>query len=59
MNIIAAMALKGKKGELKEGLDLGLTGYTKLITPVASRPNLLYGAGWVSVTKENISQYNF
>jgi simple sugar transport system substrate-binding protein len=59
MNIVAAMALKGKKGELKEGLDLGLTGYTKLITPVANRPNLLYGAGWVSVTKENISQYNF
>jgi simple sugar transport system substrate-binding protein len=59
MNIVAAMALKGKKSELKEGLDLGLTGYTKLITPVADRPNLLYGAGWVSVTKDNISQYNF
>jgi simple sugar transport system substrate-binding protein len=59
MNIIAAMAVKGKKGELKAGLDLGLPGYEKLIQPVADRPNLLYGAGWVSVTKDNMAQYNF
>jgi simple sugar transport system substrate-binding protein len=59
MNVIAAMALKGKKGELKSGLNLGLPGYENLTTPVADRPNLLYGAGWVSVTKENMGQYNF
>ncbi len=59
MNILAVMALQKKNGEIKAGLDLGLPGYTKLITPVAGRPNLLYGAGWVGVTKDNMSKYNF
>ena len=59
MNIIAAMALTGKKGELKTGLNLGLPGYENLTQPQADRPNLLYGAGWVSVTKENMGEYNF
>ncbi len=59
MNVIAAMALRGKKNELKAGLDLGLPGYTNLTQPDPKRPNLLYGAGWVSVTKDNMDQYNF
>ena len=59
MNILAAMALKGKKGEIKEGLDLGLPGYEHLITPVKDKPNLLYGAGWVGVTRDNMAEYNF
>jgi simple sugar transport system substrate-binding protein len=59
MNVIAAMALKGKKGELKAGLNLGLPGYENLVTPVPDRPNLLQGARWVSVTKDNMSQYDF
>jgi simple sugar transport system substrate-binding protein len=59
MNIIAAMALTGKKGELKAGLNLGLPGYENLTQPQADRPNLLYGAGWVSVTKDNMGEYNF
>ena len=41
------------------GLDLGLSGYESLITPVAGKPNLMFGAGWVGVTKDNMSQYNF
>jgi simple sugar transport system substrate-binding protein len=59
MSVIAAMAVTGKKAELKEGLDLGLPGYGHLITPVKDKPGLLYGAGWVAVTKDNMAQYNF
>ena len=59
MNELAVMALAGKKGEIKAGLDLGLAGYTKLIATDPKKPNLLYGAGWVGVTKANMSQYNF
>jgi simple sugar transport system substrate-binding protein len=30
-----------------------------LQTPDAAKPYLLYGAGWVGVTKENMGDYNF
>ena len=59
MNELAVMVLNGKKDEVKAGLNLGLPGYTDLITPVQGKPNLLYGAGWVGVTKENMDKYNF
>ena len=59
MNTLAVMALAKQRAEIKAGLDLGLTGYTNLTTPNAARPNLLYGAGWVGVTKDNMNQYNF
>ncbi|MBB4266483.1 autoinducer 2 ABC transporter substrate-binding protein [Roseospira visakhapatnamensis] len=59
MNILAVMALEGKGAEIAAGLDLGLPGYTDLITPVEDNPTLLYGAGWVGVTKDNMGEYNF
>lgn len=59
MNMVAVAALEKKGEQIKEGLDLGLTGYDKLIAPDAAAPNKLYGAGWVGVTKENMDQYNF
>jgi simple sugar transport system substrate-binding protein len=59
MNVVATMALSKKTAEIKAGLDLGLPGYTSLIAPVAGQPNLLYGAGWVGVTKANMADYNF
>jgi simple sugar transport system substrate-binding protein len=59
MNVLAVMALEKKGAEIKAGLDLGLPGYTKLITPPGAKPNLLYGAGWVGVTKDNMAAYNF
>ena len=59
MNTIAVMALSKKTGEIKAGLDLGLPGYNSLTTPVAGQPNLLYGAGWVGVTKANMGDYKF
>ncbi len=59
MNTLAVMALSEKKGEIKAGLNLGLKGYENLITPAGASPNLLYGQGWVGVTKENMADYNF
>ena len=59
MNVVATMALSKKGGEIKAGLNLGLPGYTKLTTPAGGAANLLYGAGWVGVTKANMADYNF
>ncbi len=59
MNEIAVLALEGKKAEIKAGLNLCLPGYTSLLTPDATHPNALYGAGWVGVTKANMGEYKF
>ncbi len=59
MNMLAVAALEKKNEQIKAGLNLGLPGYESLIAPDASKPNLLYGAGWVGVTKENMDQYDF
>jgi simple sugar transport system substrate-binding protein len=57
MDELAVLALEGKRGEIKAGLNLGIAGYTDLKAP--TEPNLLYGAGWVNVTKDNMNKYNF
>lgn len=59
MNMLAVMALDGKKDQIKAGLNLGLPGYTNLTTPQGAKANLLYGQGWVGVTKENMGSYDF
>ncbi|MDB6178349.1 autoinducer 2 ABC transporter substrate-binding protein [Paracoccus sp. Z330] len=59
MNMLAVAALEGKQDQIAAGLDLGLVGYESLIAPDAEKPNLLYGAGWVGVTAENMDQYDF
>jgi simple sugar transport system substrate-binding protein len=59
MNMLAVAALEGKKDQIKPGLNLGLQGYTDLTAPDAANPGLLYGAGWVGVTKDNMADYDF
>ncbi|MFT3688438.1 autoinducer 2 ABC transporter substrate-binding protein [Paenirhodobacter sp.] len=59
MNMIAVAVLEGKKDQIKPGLNLGLEGYTNLTAPDAAKPHLLYGAGWVGVTKDNMADYDF
>ncbi|MBN9047182.1 MAG: autoinducer 2 ABC transporter substrate-binding protein [Rhizobiales bacterium] len=59
MNMLAVAALEKKNAQIKAGLDLGLPGYEKLIVSDPSRPNILYGSGWVGVTKANMDKYNF
>ncbi len=57
MNILAVMALS--KRPIKAGLDLGLVGYDKLAANDPKRSNILFGHGWVGVTKNNMGEYNF
>jgi simple sugar transport system substrate-binding protein len=59
MNMLAVAALEKKNDKLKAGLNLGLDGYENITAPDAAKPNLLYGSGWVGVTKENMAKYNF
>lgn len=59
MNALAVMVLTEQQDKIKAGLNLGINGYTDLLVPNAEKPNLLYGAGWVGVTKENMDKYNF
>ncbi|AXC48996.1 autoinducer 2 ABC transporter substrate-binding protein [Paracoccus suum] len=59
MNMLAVAALEKKNDMLKPGLDLGLAGYTSLVAPDPTKPNLMYGAGWVGVTKDNMADYDF
>ena len=59
MSVLAAMHLRGQKAQIKAGMDLGIGGYNSLLAPDPARPGLLYGAGWVGVTKDNMAQYNF
>ncbi len=59
MNELAVMALQKKTADIKAGLDLGLPGYTGLAVSDPSKPNLLYGSGWVGVTSANMADYNF
>jgi simple sugar transport system substrate-binding protein len=59
MNELALLVLEGKKDQIKAGLDLGLTGYDNLLVPDVSRPQLLFGSGWITITKDNMAEYNF
>lgn len=58
MNKLAIMLLDGKKDEVKDGMNLGLTGFESLKQD-KDKPFLFYGAGWVVVTKDNADEYNF
>ncbi|MCQ8241841.1 autoinducer 2 ABC transporter substrate-binding protein [Rhizosaccharibacter radicis] len=57
MNILAVMALTKKP--IASGLNIGLKGYQDLKANDPKRPNVLFGQGWVGVTKDNMGQYNF
>lgn len=59
MNMLAVAALEKKNDQIAAGLNLGLPGYESLTAPVEGQPNILYGAGWVGVTAENMADYDF
>lgn len=59
MNMLAVAVLEKKNEQIKAGLNMGLPGYESLLVPDAAKPHLLYGAGWVGVTKENMDKYDF
>ncbi|MHB8062496.1 MAG: substrate-binding domain-containing protein [Ruminiclostridium sp.] len=53
MNQMALMMLQKK--EIKDGSDLGVSGYNK----ITAKGNVFYGSAYVNVTKENMSNYDF
>ncbi|MGY6703734.1 substrate-binding domain-containing protein [Roseinatronobacter sp.] len=59
MNMLAVAVLEGRSDQIGAGTDLGLEGYRDLEVADEDRPNVLYGAGWVGVTAENMDQYDF
>lgn len=59
MNMLAVAALEERDDQIGAGLNLGLEGYEDLQEASEDRQNVLYGAGWVGVTAENMDQYNF
>lgn len=56
---IAELALSGHKDEITTGLNLGIPGYENLSQPDPERPQLLFGSGWITITKDNMADYNF
>ena len=63
MNLIALKELKaraaGEDAGIGAGTDLGLEGYTDLQLAEGANAKVLYGAGWVGVTKDNMADYDF
>lgn len=63
MNMIALAELKaraaGTDAGIGAGTNLGLEGYTDLQLAEDANAIVLYGAGWVGVTKENMGDYDF
>ena len=59
MNMLAVAVLEGRGDQIGAGTDLGLEGYRDLEVAGEDRQNVLYGAGWVGVTAENMDQYDF
>jgi len=53
MNKLAVMVLEGR--EITDGIDIGVPGYTK----IRKEGKVLYGSGWIDVTKKNMADYNF
>lgn len=58
MNKVADLVLKGE--EIKDGMDLGVTGYNKMtVTKGAGRGIIIQGQAWVDVDKSNYKNYPF
>ena len=54
MCTLATKILNGE--EITDGVDLGYQGYDQM---KLVNGNQLYGAGWITETKENVGEYNF
>lgn len=57
-NVVAYKLLKGE--EIVDGMDLGVPGYEKikLVTGVNGVP-VIYGAAWIKIDANNMSEYDF
>ena len=58
MNKVADLVLKGE--EIKDGMDLGVTGYNKMtVTKGPGKGIIIQGQAWVDVDKSNYKNYPF
>jgi len=55
MNVLAQMVLEGKENEIVSGLNLNIPGFESLNV----NGKYLNGNGWIVITKDNMSEYNF
>jgi len=55
MNKLALMIKEGKGGNIKDGMDLGIPGYNKILI----KGKVLYGQAWVDANIENMAQYDW
>ncbi len=55
MNKLALMIKEGKGAEIKDGMDLGIPGYNKILM----KGKVLYGQAWADANKENMAQYDW
>ena len=55
MNILATKILEGKKDEIQTGADLGVKGFENITVD----GKYINGAGWIVITKDNMSEYDF
>lgn len=55
MNVLAQMVLEGKGGDIKSGLDLKISGFNSLNVD----GKYINGSGWLVITKDNMSEYDF
>ena len=56
MNVLAKMILDGRRDEIQTGLDLGVTGFENITVTDGKYIN---GEGWIAITKDNMTEYNF
>ncbi len=56
MCVMARAVLEGKK--MEEGTSLGLESYKSLKVD-SNNPKVLMGAGWISINKDNVDDYDF
>lgn len=55
MNVLAQMVLEGKTSEIVSGLNLNVPGFESLNV----NGKYLNGNGWIVITKDNMSEYDF
>lgn len=56
MNVLAKMILDGRRDEIQTGLDLGVPGFDSITVTDGKYIN---GEGWIAITKDNMTEYNF
>jgi simple sugar transport system substrate-binding protein len=55
MNVLAKMVLEGNRDQIVNGADLGINGFNSITV----NGKYVNGSGWIVITKDNMTDYNF